>query len=379
MRCAACGARYQERCTRCPECGALQDENPIEFSSSMAEPKNPAEETVPTPAPPVPKRRPRAKSTRSLLEFPSVNRSAMPEWRKELGERVREVQERRAREAALETAEVGSLFSEVDAKTVPMLELLPQAEMPSMNPVVVAALKRIERAQSRSGRDHSAATAIAYEQEPAEVPDLATEPVIDEVIPKPERVYTLAVVPNPELISAEVPEEIMPTEPRKPTRVIDGHNDPALNYLDSVPWSVVVETCDYRCASVFRRMLGALVDLAVIGVLALPSLALTELTNLQWQNPAVIGFAVGTLLVIGFFYLTISVAFTGRTIGMKLFSLRVVDARNGLIPTGRQSAGRSLLYLLSLLGAGITLLYTFINADNQTVHDRFTRTLVIRA
>ncbi|HUS09925.1 MAG TPA: RDD family protein, partial [Pyrinomonadaceae bacterium] len=344
--------------------------------SSMAEPKNPVEDIVPTP---VSKRRPVAKSTRSLLEFPSVNRSAMPEWRKELGERVREVQERRAREAALETAEIGSLFTEVDAKTVPMLELLPQAEMPPINPVVVAALKRIERAQSQGGRNHSAATAIAYEQQPAEVPDLAADPVIDEITPEPERVCTLAVVPNPELISAEVPEEIMPTEPRKPIRVIDGHNDPALHYLDSVPRSVIVETREYRRASIFRRMLSALFDLAVIGVLALPLLALTELTNLQEQNLRVIGFAVVTLLVIGFLYLTISVAFTGRTIGMKLFSLRVVDARNGLIPTGRQSAGRSLLYLLSLAGAGITLLYTFINAEKQTVHDRFTRTVVIRA
>ena len=126
-------------------------------------------------------------------------------------------------------------------------------------------------------------------------------------------------------------------------------------------------------------MLGALVDLAVVGLLASPLLALTELTTLQWQNPRVIGFAVGTLLVVGFSYLTLSVAFTGRTIGMKLFSLRVVDARNGLIPTGRQSAGRSFLFILSLVGAGVTLLYAFIDTEKQTVHDRFTRTVVIRA
>jgi uncharacterized RDD family membrane protein YckC len=383
MRCPACGARYQIRSARCPECGALQGESPIEFS-----PPEPvieaAEETVPTPVQKtVPasssKTRPEPERTPSLLEFPGVTRSAMPEWRKELGERVREVQERRAREALLETAEIGPLFSELDAGTGPVLELLPQAEMPPMNPLVVAALQRIERARAQVGRGGGAATAIAYEQHSAEEINLPMAEPIDEFVPKPERVHTLAVVPNAESIRPERPKETAPTEPKKATRVIGEQNDPALNYLDAIPRSMLVERGEYACASIFRRMLGAFVDLAVVGFLASPLLALTELTTLQWQNPRVIGFAVGTLLVVGFSYLTLSVAFTGRTIGMKLFSLRVVDARNGLIPTGRQSAGRSFIFILSLVGAGVTLLYPFIDSEKQTVHDRFTRTVVIRA
>jgi uncharacterized RDD family membrane protein YckC len=384
MRCPACGARYQNRSARCPECGALLDETPIEFSSKEPPSVTIAEEVVPAPLKetiaPAPKRKPVLKKTRSLLEFPGVNRSAMPEWRKELGERVRENQERRAREAISEAAEIGPLFSDLDVKTLPTLELLPQAEMPPMNPIVVAALQRLERARAQGGRSGGAATAIAYQQQPSEELDPAVEPVIDEIVAKPERVHTLAVVPNPESIRvAEVPETITPIVTRKPTRVIDGQNDPALNYLDSIPRSVIVETGGYACAPVWRRILGSLVDLAVVGVLAAPLLALTELTSLQWQNPRVIGFAVGTFIVISFLYLTLSVAFTGRTIGMKLCSLRVVDARNGLIPTGRQAAGRSLIYILSLASAGITLLYAFINTETQTIHDHFTRTIVIRA
>jgi uncharacterized RDD family membrane protein YckC len=345
------------------------------------------EEVVPTTmeekmtAAPAPKSKPVVKHTRSLLEFPGVNRSAMPEWRKELGERVREVQERRAREAVLETAEIGPLFSELEVKTVPTLELLPQAEMPAMNPIVVAALQRIERARAQGSRSGGAATAIAYQQQPNEELAVATaEPIIDEVVAKPERVHALAVVPTPEQISVQnLPEIARPGNTRKPNRVIDGQNDPALNYLDSIPRSVIVENCAYACAALWLRVLGALVDLVVVGVLAAPLLALTELTNLQWQSPRVVTFSVGTFVVMSFLYLTLSVAFTGRTIGMKLFSLRVVDARNGLIPTGGQAAGRSFLYILSLASAGIALLYTLINAENQTVHDHFTRTVVIRA
>ncbi|HEV2827566.1 MAG TPA: RDD family protein [Pyrinomonadaceae bacterium] len=319
------------------------------------------------------------KTPRSLLEFPGVNRSAMPEWRKELGERVREVQERRAREALLEAAEICPSFSELDARTAPLLELLPPAEMPAMNPVVVAALQRIERARAQVGRGGGAATAIAYEQHPAEEINLTAAEPIDELVAKPERVHTLAVVPKLESMDPELPKETARPEPKKPTRVIGEQNDPALNYLDAIPRSALVERCDYACASVFRRMLAALVDLAVASLLAAPLLALTELTTLQWENPRVVGFAVGTLLVVGFSYLTLSVAFTGQTIGMKFLSLRVVDARNGLIPTGRQAAGRSFIYILSLVGAGVTLLYAFVDTEKQTVHDRFTRTVVIRA
>jgi len=322
---------------------------------------------------------PAPRKTPSLIEFPGLNRSSLPEWRKELGERVREAQEKRAQKALREAAEIASLFSELEPKAAPTLELLPQAEIAPMNPLVVAALRRIERAHSQPGGNAAAAIALAYEEQPTL--DLNTTPdncVIDEVVSKPERVHNLAVVPTPEVTAFEVPPEPAP-EPRKPRRLIDDRNDPCLNYLDSISTAVLVESREYDSAPLFRRLLSAVTDLLVVGLLSSPFLALTGLTNFQWQNPRVIGFAAGTLLVVGFLYLTVSVALTGRTLGMKLFALRVIDARTGLIPTGSQSAGRSLFYLLSLASAGIALMYLLINHEKHTMHDRFTRTAVIRA
>ena len=374
MRCPACGARYTNDSVRCPECGALQPETLV---SPSAQTRSNQVDIMKETAPPktIATKRSAARQATSLIEFPGVSRSAVPEWRKELGERVREVQERRAREATMEVAEIGPLFTQPEPKSVPMLELLPQAEAPPMNPLVVAALRRIERAHSQSRGNAAAATALAYEEQPTlELDPAPVNLAIDEAAPKPERSHNLAVVPTPEATAASVPQAT-----RKPRRVIGDVDDPALNYLDSIPTSVRLESREYCSAPVFRRMLSALADLAVVGLFSLPFLALTELTNLEWQNPRLIGFAVGAFLVVGFLYLTVSVAFTGRTIGMKLFSLRVVDARTGLIPTGSQSAGRSLVYLLSLAAAGIALMYTFIDREKQTVHDRFTRTAVIRA
>src|SRR5215213_5626107 len=89
----------------------------------------------------------RATAKRStLIEFPGISRNSLPEWRKELSERVREKQEKRARDAAHEAAEAERQRLAADINP-PQLELLPPpAQMPAMNPLVAAALKRIERA-----------------------------------------------------------------------------------------------------------------------------------------------------------------------------------------------------------------------------------------
>jgi uncharacterized RDD family membrane protein YckC len=383
MRCPACGARNETLGERCPECGAIQEQIPVITSQTtaptMSEHKS-APEPVKTEATAVPKARPSLPKTRSLLEFPGVNRN-LPQWRKELGERVREVQERKAREAQVETADIGPLFSNIEGKSAPMLELLPQAELPPQNPLVIAALQRIERARAQVARSGGAATAVAYQEPMVEVAVGVAELEPEESLAKPERAHNLAVVPSPEpeLIVEEVPAEPALTVTAKPRRVIDGQNDPALNYLDSIPRSVIVESHGFRSAPAWRRLSAAILDLTTISLLAAPFLALTELTSLAWQNPRVIFFTAGSLLVMAFFYLTVGVAFTGRTVGMKLLSLRVVDARTGLIPTGSQCVGRSLLYLLTIAPAGIGLLYAVINRDQRTIHDQFTRTVVVRA
>src|SRR5574338_349533 len=110
-----------------------------------------------------------AEKRSTLIEFPGVSRNSMPEWRKELSERVREVQEKRAREAAREAAEAERKRVEA-AINPPQLELLPPTQMPAMNPLVVAALKRIERAHQPTPSENrqprtTLATAVAYAPE----------------------------------------------------------------------------------------------------------------------------------------------------------------------------------------------------------------------
>lgn len=359
MRCPSCSAPLEPGEERCLDC---------EQPASGAGPKD--------------------SETSKLIEFPGVNRTTRPEWRQQLSERVREVQEKRAREAVLEKADASNNGN----GSSPQLELLPQAEVPPVNPLVSAALKRIERAHQQAAETFSdpihvpsfAAVACIGDNQFSDMPRTSGESnamtaeledmegVADDAPAPVEKVHNLVVVPPPV-------REASPSIQAKPRRMIsDNPNDPALNYLDSVRTSSpCVDVIKYKHAPAVFRFLGAIVDLIVIVLLCSPFAVLVEMSGKGWQSWRVIALAVGVFSVVTFLYLTISTALTGRTFGTRLFSLRIVDARTGLIPTGKQSAGRALVYLVSLLTLGLASLYALVDPDKRTAHDRLTRTAVI--
>jgi uncharacterized RDD family membrane protein YckC len=328
-----------------------------------------------------------AEKKSTLIEFPGVSRNSLPEWRKELSERVREVQEKRARDTALEAAE--SERQRLDAAiSPPQLELLPPpAQMPAMNPLVAAALKRIERAHQTTPpenrqRGTTLATAVAYapEREEREEEDVMNETVPDEpqltlepeiaVVEEPR-----APVEKPHLAVVPISQPVTPPKPAK-RLIID--DDPALNYLDSISRTLRVDDTATRSASAFRRLVCALLDLLFCGLLSSPIALAMQLTGNNFQDTRVIAVLAGSVVVVTFFYLTLMTALTGRTWAMRLLSLRVIDKKTGLIPTGSQSIGRSICYLISL-ATGVGLLFALLSREGYTVHDRFTGTTVIAA
>ena len=315
----------------------------------------------------------------------------MPEWRKELSERVREVQEKRAREAAREAAEAERKRAEATINPpqleLPQLELLPPAPMPAMNPLVAAALKRIERAHQTAPAEHrqprtNLATAVAYAPEREDndmsdtvpsTPELAFEPEVSAVEPgvTVEKTLHLAVVTVSEPV-----EEPKIEPPRPPKRLIRDDNDPALNYLDSISKTLCVDDLDRRSASGFRRLVSALLDLIFCALLSSPIAGAMYLTGSNLRDPHVIGVLAGSWIVVTFLYLTLLTALTGRTWAMRLLSLRVIDMKTGLIPTGGQSIGRSFFYLMSLATV-VGIFFALVSREGYTVHDRFTRTAVV--
>ena len=383
MKCPECGATLKKTPRKCTECGALLKKK---ANNAVLEQSPAVESVLAVPGEQAGTRKP------SLIEFPGINRNALPEWRKELSERVREKQERRAREAVLEAQSPATTAVETPTTAPPILELLPQTELPPLNPIVEAALRRIERAHLQSSSlshgNVALAAALAHEEQQGlaetETGSSLESSALSDIEPTAnieptaesspvEKLHNLSVVPNLS-VNKEAASAIV-----KPKRLIGETNDPALNYLDTVPTGLLVETRAYVAASTTRRCLAAIIDLAIVVALASPLLALSNLTSLDWHNSRVIAFSAGSFMLGGFLYLTILTAFTGRTLGMRLCSLRVVDARNGLIPTGGQSAARAFIYMLSLASAGILSLYVFVDSEKNALHDRFAHTSVIRA
>lgn len=375
-----------------------------------------------------------------LITFPGVTRRTVPPWRKELSERVRELQERRAHEAAAEAEATGRQLTAQGIIPPPQLELLPPAESLPPNPLVAAALARIERAhqpvalESRQSYPMSVSAAAGATDarsarttvttvtmdsrgdQPAETSSLfndritashsseiestttnyaateAAKPAQDSIplsepeepaaepLPSPERATNIAMVQPPSVVAAPSAEpEPMASEKPKAKRVIsDDSTDPALNYLDKIGVKHSINAEPTKRAPVFRRLLAGLIDILGVCFLSVPFAALIELRNDNWREPRIAGLMAGAVIVVMFIYLTVSTALTGRTLGLKILSLRVIDARTGLIPTGTQAASRAIVYILSLATAGLGFLMALARDEGRTVHDRLSGTAVVR-
>jgi len=207
-----------------------------------------------------------------------------------------------------------------------------------------------------------------------------------------ERAGNLVMVPplavavaEPEVVQQTIPPPVAAALPQaaperpKPKRIIsDDSTDPALNYLDKIGLTHSITETPTMRAPMFLRLMAGLIDILGACFLSVPFAALIELRNDNWREPRIAGLMAGAVIIVMFIYLTVSTALTGRTLGLKISSLRVIDARTGLIPTGKQAAGRAIVYILSLATAGIGFLMALARGEGKTVHDRLSGTVVVR-
>lgn len=129
-------------------------------------------------------------------------------------------------------------------------------------------------------------------------------------------------------------------------------------------------------ASFGARFLGLLVDVVVLGLLCLPGIVMVVVGS----GPVT---ALGVLLILaGFAAATViyakGVSSTGQSIGNRVTSTRVVDARNGnTVPPGE--AGTR--YVVRMIVSPILLigfLMALGNSQRRTFHDNVAGTVVIR-
>jgi uncharacterized RDD family membrane protein YckC len=456
MQCPSCRAVYSNGLDLCPRCKtpaakAAPDPQPKSNRPQTETHANPSgnhrSEAASNPAPEANAAgaggaTPQAQAASTLIEFPGAGRANRPQWRKELSERVREIQERRARDAEREAQElarrkldqpapplqastVASAAASSVAPSTPQLGLVPQPDAPAVNPIVAAALKRIERARQpptmpSRARGSGAAAAVArvaeeqFEDEAQPENLIVTAPMpasmhvpapptaqatsalatSTEKTTEPLREHGLVVVQSPpQTQAAPQPVQVQKTEPvrnavvsvaapsqakSQPKRVFaEAVDDTVLGRLEETSPLSAGEPYDDH-APVLKRLAGALIDLMVIAFASTPFAAIIELTNGNWMDIRVASSMGGIILLVMFLYLAASTALTGRTWGMSLVSLRAVDANTGDSPTTWQAVGRALLYMLALATAGLGILYALFDAEGRTAHDHLSRTAVVR-
>lgn len=393
MQCPSCRVVYSDGMDLCPRCSTPSIKNqPV---AAKFEPKLSTKDSVTMASDDPDIELPKvvaASPPSTLIEFPGAGRTSQPLWRKELSERVREIQERRSRESEREANErrIKQFAHVLDDEGGMPLGLVPQPDQPPLNPLVAAALKRIERAQQSPHRTHNqttrrgASVAVArvveeqYETQREIQPRPSAVPVqgkkVESVSHKPQaetrRPHALSVV-QPKLIPEDLIAEVKVSVAKKiiaptPTHELESTGTLAAGdyYDDHAPFS--------------SRVVAGVIDLLVVAFASSPFAAIIELTNGDWTDEKVIASMSGIMGLIMFLYLTTSTTIGGRTWGMSLLSLRAVDVDSGLPPSTKQSVKRAFVYMLSLITFGLGILYALVDAEHRSVHDHLSGTTVVR-
>lgn len=150
------------------------------------------------------------------------------------------------------------------------------------------------------------------------------------------------------------------------------------NDIEEPEWPVE-EIEDIEDLALFSMRFGAGLFDFIIGVfVSMLLLSPLVFVGMEWMSWAGLLTLIGTTAVALFLYMTACLGFFGKTPGMKLFSLELVDAVDNEYPTLRQSAVNSSIFLLSLtfVGAGfVTLLF---NEEKRAIHDLLSGTILVR-
>jgi uncharacterized RDD family membrane protein YckC len=123
-------------------------------------------------------------------------------------------------------------------------------------------------------------------------------------------------------------------------------------------------------AGLFDFIIGAFAGMVLLSPIAF--------TSGEWFTIAGLLAFAGTTTIVLFVYMTLCLGFLGKTIGMKLFSLELVDAIENEYPTLRQAAVNSSVFLLSTIFAGAGFITIFFNEERRALHDLLSGTILVR-
>lgn len=354
-----------------------------------------------------------------LVEFQNKN-AVIPEWRLQLQNSVR----RRNSSSSNGGGQVENLSSTpqkvVVTKGATALKAEPieqTAAIVSANPTLENALRRIEKSRQKYFTEEKPKlSAVAQNQsktfpravpnkpqkfsankiEAAEISTIETKPkspvslnpVKFESPVKSEKFDTNKLPPIPAKVSSSFEKtiEIPPTD----AKIEKDKNNLLEIKADKTPdvvayqetatveaLEIAEDEADDR-APMMQRFNAGFFDLIIGAFLSVILLAPFTLANGNlFTFQGLLAF-LATCSIVMFIYLTTTIGAMGRTLGMKLFSLELVDIEENAYPTFHQAAVSSSVYLVSLALGGIGFLTLFLNDEKRAAHDLISGTIVVK-
>lgn len=343
----------------------------------------------------------------TLVEFQNKN-AMLPDWRLKMQNAVRQRIENPASEqnapkenqyqTRLVTSGANALIAEVVEETV---------SKPVKNEKVANALKRIEQArkaffveepepdltvadESNQNKNYPFYIAARTTAETAAKPPESKASV--NVPPKPKLVPTAPRAANDDLDTNKLPPLPLKaafgfdkTAPDALAEIAAPQANETIEpvmFVETPVEEKAVETEEIEesddLAPFAMRFNAGLFDLIIGSFASFILLAPFMLAGGEWLTfTGLLAFAA-TLAVVMFIYLTTAIGMFGRSIGMRLFSLELVDVEANEYPTFHQAAVSSSVYLLSLVFGGIGFLTVPFNEEKRAVHDIVSGTIVVK-
>ena len=126
------------------------------------------------------------------------------------------------------------------------------------------------------------------------------------------------------------------------------------------------------------RFNAGLFDLIIGSFLSMFLLAPFMLLGGNWFTVAGFFAFLATCSLVMFIYQTTTIGIFGKTFGMHLFSLEMIDFNGEDYPTFHQAAVSSSIYLLSIAFCGLGFITSFFDEEKRSIHDIVSGTLVVR-
>lgn len=354
-----------------------------------------------------------AKTSPTLVGFPNKE-AAIPEWRLQMQNAVRQRMGIASATAVAATPSPAANETPAPVRVITQAAKAPPAPKPKTvsvpqdaDPRLAAALGRIQA--SRHAFSTQAAEPIVPQRTLAQknvrfnvvpptpvkpAPRKLAEPAFYTPMPKPfEAPMRIKLDTNklPKLA------EILPQE-GEPVKLYEDHIEevaaPAPTHVDTATVSRFVinaetdeaetaanefEEDDFEdLAPLSMRVNAGLFDL-IIGIVAtMVVMSPFVLAGGEWMSLSGGLLFAGALAIVLFLYTTFSIAFLGKTLGMRLFSLEVVDVDENEYPTMQQAAVSSSVFLLSIVFGGLGFVPMLFNPERRAAHDLASGTIVVR-